>query len=284
MTVIATGTVVTVAETRAGEAWTGACGDPNASGSTWYRIVAVNGTPASALFGATDVIAVTAAFQPVATPTPTPVTTGLQGIDVSYHQGTIDWQRVASAGKTFAYIKSTEGTDYVDPSFYSYIGSARAVGLKVGVYHYAQPGSAPGGAAIQADHFIDVSGWTSGDLLPVLDIERTNGLSSSALQVWVAEFLDRIYVRTGVRAAIYTSPSFWRTNLSDNSMIAQNGYSVLWVAHWTTASSPSMPALNWGGYGWTVWQYTDRGTVPGITGAVDLDRLNGTDFTRLLIP
>ena len=51
LSVIATGTVVTVAEVRTGDPWIGACSDPNAQGSTWYRIVAINGTPASALFG-----------------------------------------------------------------------------------------------------------------------------------------------------------------------------------------------------------------------------------------
>ena len=142
----------------------------------------------------------------------------------------------------------------------------------MGVYHYAQPGSAPGGAAVQADHFVDVSGWTSGDLLPVLDIERTNGLSSSALQVWVAEFLDRIYVRTGVHAAIYTSPSFWRTNLADNSMIAQNGYSVLWVAHWDNRFFAINARLELGrvwldglaihGQGQRAWDHRARGPRP----------------------
>jgi GH25 family lysozyme M1 (1,4-beta-N-acetylmuramidase) len=286
--VMGVGTVMTVANVVTGDPWYGTCTNPTAQGSAWYRIVALNGTPISALFGVNEVYALAGAFQPGVspspTPTPTPVIVRAQGIDVSYHQGTINWQQVAAAGKSFAYIKSTEGTQYVDPAYFSYRAGALAAGLRVGVYHYAQPGTAPGGAAVQADHFIDVSGWVSGDLLPVLDIEQTNGLTSTALQAWVAEFLDRIYVRTGVHAGVYTSPSFWRTYLADNSSIAQNGYNVLWVAHWTTASAPSMPAFNWAGYGWTIWQYTDRGTVPGVNTLVDLDRLNGTDFSRLLIP
>ena len=134
-----------------------------------------------------------------------------------------------------------------------------------------------------ADHFVDVAGFQSGDLLPVLDVEITNGLSKTAMQAWVAQFLDRVFQRTGVRTVIYTSPSFWKTNLGDTTAIALSGYSVLWVAHWTTATSPTVPASNWGGFGWTVWQWTDRarGRHPV---AVDRDRLNGTDITRLLIP
>ena len=72
--------------------------------------------------------------------------------------------------------------------------------------------------------------------------------------------------------------------MANSTWFAQNGYSVLWIAHWTTASSPSTPAENWGGKGWTFWQYTSDGTVPGISGRVDLDRYKGTDFTRVRIP
>ena len=98
------------------------------------------------------------------------------------------------------------------------------------------------------------------------------------MQTFIAQFVDRVLQRTGVHCVIYTSPNFWRSNVGDTAAFAQNGYNVLWVAHWTTASAPSMPASNWGGFGWTVWQYSDTGSVPGITKAVDRDRLNGTDL------
>jgi lysozyme len=72
--------------------------------------------------------------------------------------------------------------------------------------------------------------------------------------------------------------------MADTRWFADNGYEVLWVAHWTTGASPIMPANNWGGKGWTFWQYTSDGSVPGITGRVDLNRYNGTSLTRVLIP
>jgi GH25 family lysozyme M1 (1,4-beta-N-acetylmuramidase) len=59
---------------------------------------------------------------------------------------------------------------------------------------------------------------------------------------------------------------------------------VLWIAHWTTATTPSVPAGGWSGSGWTFWQYTSSGSVAGITGRVDLDRFNGTSLSRVLIP
>ena len=79
----------------------------------------------------------------------------------------------------------------------------------------------------------------SGDLLPVLDLERSNGLTPAALTDWVREFLDRVYQRTGVRGVIYCSPSFWKNYMGDTGWFASNGYTILWVAHWTTASSPT---------------------------------------------
>ena len=63
-----------------------------------------------------------------------------------------------------------------------------------------------------------------------------------------------------------------------------NGYDILWVAHWTTGTAPSVPGGNWAGDGWTFWQYTSDGAVDGISGRVDLNRYRGTNFTPVLIP
>jgi hypothetical protein len=66
--------------------------------------------------------------------------------------------------------------------------------------------------------------------------------------------------------------------MGNSHALADAGYKTLWVAHWGV-SSPTVPANNWGGHGWTFWQYTSDGTVNGISGRVDLDRYNGTDLT-----
>ena len=80
----------------------------------------------------------------------------------------------------------------------------RAAGLKVGAYHFAQPTTTAGDAVAEADCFIDQAAPRSGELRPVLDLERSNGLSQSvALQDWVRAFLGRVYERTGVRGIIY---------------------------------------------------------------------------------
>jgi GH25 family lysozyme M1 (1,4-beta-N-acetylmuramidase) len=224
---------------------------------------------------------------PAPTPTPTPykpLPNTLEGVDISHWQGTINWASVAKAGKKFAFMKASEDTWYADPTYQSNRDQAKANGIRVGAYHFAQPSTAAGNAAAQADWFISTAVPSSGELLPVLDLERTNGLTDPQLIAWVQEYLNRIYTRLGVRAVIYCSPNFWKTYMNDTTWFAQNGYKILWIAHWTTATSPSLPANGWNGTSWTFWQYTSSGTVSGISGRVDLDRFNGTSLTRALIP
>ena len=71
--------------------------------------------------------------------------------------------------------------------------------------------------------------------------------------------------------------------MADTTAIADAGYTVLWVAHWGVAA-PTLPANDWQGNGWTIWQYSNCGNVPGISGCVDLDWFDGLDFAPILIP
>ena len=68
-------------------------------------------------------------------------------------------------------------------------------------------------------------------------------------------------VRTGITPMIYTGPSRWSTVMGDTQQFADEGYR-LWLAHWT-AGEPWVPAKQ-GGHGWTFWQYSSKGSVPGI--------------------
>ena len=206
----------------------------------------------------------------------------------------IDWAKVAAAGKAFVFLKASEDIDYEDPTYQNSRAGAKANGLLVGAYHFARPDVTPGDAVAEADHFIDTAGPVPGELLPVLDLEDNgpidNPLTAAQLQAWVQEFLQRVYDRTGVRATIYVSPSFWKDakKMANSQWFAANGYTILWIAHWKPADGvPTVPAANWGGNGWTFWQYASDGVVPGIEGRVDLNVFNplrGDDFTSVLIP
>ena len=88
--------------------------------------------------------------------------------------------------------------------------------------------------------------------------------------------MDEVKARTGVSGFIYASPDFWKKSLTNTASFALGGYR-LWVAHWTTNAAPTVPAGNWGGLGWTFWQWTDCAKVTGFLHCVDGDRYVGLD-------
>ncbi|WP_328864277.1 GH25 family lysozyme [Streptomyces sp. NBC_00304] len=200
------------------------------------------------------------------------------GMDVSSYQGSINWTSVRGAGIEFAWMKATEGTTYKDPTFSTnYLGAYNA-GVIRGAYHYGRP-DVSGGAA-QANFFADNGGaWSRDNLtLPgVLDIEGTcYGKTPAAMQSWILDFYNTYKARTGRDVVIYTSPSWWSS--CTGGWTGMSARSPLWVAHWTSAGSPSIPT---GFPFWTVWQYSSTGSVSGISGNVDRDRFSG-DRSRLL--
>lgn len=213
-----------------------------------------------------------------------PDTTGwLPGIDVSHWQGTIDWTQVAASGVRFVIAKATEGRSFDDPMYAGYKAEATAAGLAFTAYHFARPDDTPNDAITEADHFVDVAQLAPGNLIPALDLERTGGLSQTALTQWILDWLGRVTERLGTRPMVYTSPNGWANRTGDTTAVADAGYTVLWLAHWNV-DSPTVPAENWGGNGWTFWQYSNCGAVPGIADCVDVDWYAGTTFDAVTIP
>jgi GH25 family lysozyme M1 (1,4-beta-N-acetylmuramidase) len=207
----------------------------------------------------------------------------LPGIDVSNHQGAIDWSLVAASGTRFAFAKATEGRTFIDPMYATNKAGAALGGVVFGAYHFARPDDTANDAVIEADHFVDVAQLAPGNLLPVLDIESTGGLTQAQVTQWILAWLDRVTVRLGVRPIVYTSPNGWENRTGDTTAVVDAGYSVLWVAHWGVAS-PTVPAANWGGNGWTFWQYGNCGAIPGIDGCVDVDWYETASFDPVTIP
>ena len=222
---------------------------------------------------------------PTVAPTPTPSATAspasgdVTGIDVSYHQGPIYWSRVAWSGHDFAFVRASAGTLTTDSMYVANRSGASAAGLHVGAYHFANPDGGANDAANEAAWFLRNATVASGDLVPVLDLEVSNGLGSAALISWAQTWLAQVEAATGVRPIIYTNSSFWAGSMANTDWFARNGYR-LWIASWTTASQPTMPAGDWGGAGWTFWQHSSTASVPGVTGGVDADRFAGTSIPR----
>jgi lysozyme len=185
----------------------------------------------------------------------------VEGIDVSKYQKKIEWKKVASS-KTFVFIKATEGINLVDSSFASNWEAAKATGLLRGAYHFFHPKLDP---ISQAEFFLSKA--TNADLPPVLDVETMHGASGAQLIESATRWLEYVTAQHK-RPLIYTSPSFWES-LPQSTI---NQKADLWLAEWDT-DVPSN-TVNWPG--WSFWQYTSTGTVPGIPGTVDLNRFNGT--------
>jgi GH25 family lysozyme M1 (1,4-beta-N-acetylmuramidase) len=263
--------IVTSSGTVSGGAWEAECGDV-VSGNTWLKVTAVGGESTTSLYGLSVLYAASGLFTQITT-----TSSYREGVDVSHWQGTINWGQVAAAGKSFAIAKATEGVGYKDDTYARNKAQAMANGLKFGAYHFARPENNP---VREADWFVDNADYEHGMLIPTLDLERTGGRGPTGLTNWTKAWLQRVEERLGVKAMIYMSPHFWRTNLNDTRWFADNGYDVLWIAHWHV-STPLPPADNWGGKGWTFWQYTSDGRVPGIQGGVDLNRYRFGSFARV---
>ena len=194
--------------------------------------------------------------------------TTVSGIDVSAYQGAaIDWQSVADDGKDFAIAKVSEGTTFADSAFANNWSGMGSVGMVRGAYHFFHPSDDP---QKQADHMMDLidaqGGLQPGDLPPVLDVEVTDSLSASKIVSALNATISAIEDRTGLTPIVYTSPYFWHDTLGDPSTDA-----ILWVAMWTS-KCPQIPTAF---ADWTFWQNSSTGTVPSISGAVDLDEFNG---------
>jgi GH25 family lysozyme M1 (1,4-beta-N-acetylmuramidase) len=210
-----------------------------------------------------------------------------KGLDVSNWNGTIKWASVAAAGYRFAFGKATEGTSYTDATYTANRNGSENAGLVFGAYHFARPaGSTVAGATAsaiaQADHFLAVAAPQPGELPPVLDLETTGNLPASRLLVWTLAWLGEVYARTGVEPFIYTSPLFWKGNLANSTAAAAAG-TPLWIAHWTSATQPTVPAQNWNGSGWTFWQWTNCIAVTGLKHCADGDRMNGASPAAVAI-
>lgn len=224
--------------------------------------------------GAVVVVSTVVALVPTV---PALATGKVPGIDVSTYQRRIDWRQVASTRIRFAIMRASLGNTYVDDHYRRNVAGASAHGLVVGAYHYAKPGRAPWDARAEANHFLKVARNAPGDVVPVLDIEDSGGLNRQQLWRWAKRWLTRVQEATGLRAMIYSGNYFWSHYMGNTAWFGRHGYPH-WVAHWYVPR-PDVPARGWAGRGWTFWQWSATGRVPGIRGPVDLDWFGGRDLS-----
>ena len=191
---------------------------------------------------------------------PKPVNPNFDGIDVSKYQLTIDWQEIKKNSKIqYVYIKATEGCDHTDHRYEDNIRNARSHGVKVGSYHYLTNRSS---ATAQFQNFARTARKEEQDLIPFIDVEECNRWNSQQLRDSLKVFADLLEDYYGCKPMIYTSESFFKKHLGR----AFKDY-PLFIAKYSD-NSPNI------GYNWVMWQYSDKGTIPGIKSKVDLSRFN----------
>lgn len=185
----------------------------------------------------------------------------VHGIDVSHHQGDIDWMKIPQSRFVFAYIKATEGGDFKDTRFQHNRKAARAAGLEIGAYHFftlCRPG------AQQAVNFIG-SVPADMDLPPAIDLEYVgnckNRPSRKELAKELNDFMMLVQKQYSVEPILYTTYGFYRDYLQGTEFANYD----LWVRDvWGAPDKHIFP-------NWAYWQYADNARIPGITGPVDLN-------------
>ena len=193
----------------------------------------------------------------------------IEGLDVSRHQGTIDWAKVAASRARFVWIKATEGGDYLDPAFRRNWLLARASGVRRGAYHFVywcRP------AQDQAAWFIANVPAAADALPPVLDVEwnpasktcarKLDRATALPMMKTILAAMEKAY---GRKPLIYAPLDFY-----EDVMAGSLEDYPLWVRN-----IDDEPAEGYEGRRWTIWQHREDGRVDGIDAAVDVDCFNG---------
>ncbi len=187
-----------------------------------------------------------------------------QGIDVSSHNGVINWATVASSGEKFAIARAGDGTGFIDPQFAQNWLGMNAAGLIRGASWFFEPNQS---VSAQANLFLSTVGSLGvGDLPPILDVEVTDGKSGATIASEIQQWVTLVGAATGREPLVYTGAAFWNS-LGDPPA----GSADLWIANWRV-SCPNVPSA-W--TDWQIWQYSDTQVVPGVSGTVGADKFNG---------
>ncbi|MDD2268002.1 MAG: GH25 family lysozyme [Eubacteriales bacterium] len=195
----------------------------------------------------------------------------IRGVDVSSYQGVIDWDVLSAEGIDFAFIKATEGSDFVDPRFSYNYENAVGTNLRIGAYHFFSFDSS---GETQADNFINNVYQIEKMLPPVVDVEFYGKYLSSpptdveTIKTELRMMLERLEENYRITPIIYATEESYVLFLKNDFM----EYPI-WIRNVITKPSLS------DGREWTFWQYTNRETLKGYKGTekyIDMNVFNGT--------
>ncbi|AXI83442.1 muramidase [Xylella taiwanensis] len=200
-----------------------------------------------------------------------------KGIDISHWNGDIDFIKVKGANIDYVFIKATEGATYHDPLYVKNRSGALSAGMKAGTYHYFRALSSTPEA--QKDNIVNVltkNGFNSSHEYLALSVARVG--NEEAKPEVIADNLYKLLLLLGKeyiigdrKPLIYCSKGFWDESVAGD----RHNFSEypLWVANWDV-DEPKIPQT-WSKAGktWSVWQYSSKGSIPGINGDVLLDNV-----------
>jgi lysozyme len=190
-------------------------------------------------------------------------------IDVSHFNGSPDWTSVSAAGILGVIHKATQGSNWIDPTFAAASTAVPAAGLLWGAYHF---GTGDESGSAQAQFFLDTV-KPDANTLCAIDFESNPSGTQMTLED-LLDWIETVQNATGRAPVVYGGLSllFPQIGTAAEPTLAA---CPLWVAEYTSAAEPSgLPTQVWST--WTLWQYTDSGSVGGVTGDVDRSRFNGT--------
>jgi lysozyme len=200
------------------------------------------------------------------------------GIDISHHQSHIDWSAVASDKQNvqFAFIKATEGVNYIDSALKYNSIEAKKAGIKIGYYHFASLNTpnVEMDARTEANHFVDtIKKCPAPDLPLVLDIETNKaGISADMVLLWVKTFFAELEALGYTDYILYSYTPFLDANLPKNHTL---GNIRLWIAAYVNLPKPRLP-IGWDN--WYIWQYSAKGKVSGIRTDCDVNKTKTNIF------
>lgn len=194
----------------------------------------------------------------------------VRGIDVSSHQGIIDWEKISLQNIDFAFIKATEGGSFSDKMFAENWEGAFSSGIITGAYHFF---SFESPSEAQAANFISAVPKREGMLPPVVDIElygefEKSPMDKNKIKERLDGLLERLYDYYGVRPILYATMRAYKLYL-------ENDYSehLIWIRN--VYFPPALPDKR----NWSFWQYSHKGRLDGYTGKerfIDLNVYNGS--------
>jgi lysozyme len=186
------------------------------------------------------------------------------GIDISSHNGDIDFYKVKNDDFSFVIIKASEGEDVLDSLFTTNYNRAKANGLKVGAYHYFRKNT---DGINQAKNFVEAVGWRKLDLPLVIDVEDeiNDNVSDDITMKNLNFMIDNLQSR-GFKVMIYTNGNGYKKYVKDRPFVNVN----LWLCSFKKPDDIAHIPHQ-------LQQYSHHGRVNGINGDVDLDVFNGNE-------